>query len=83
MIPKTRHSLPEWEVTIDGQVIGNIESRPYRSITFYRAIGIHRSTGERVNLESSPDIEERVEAIRKFWFDPMTAKQHLPHHLVS
>jgi hypothetical protein len=81
MRPATRHSLPEWEVSFDRQVIGYVRERHHKSIIFYEAIGIHPTTGDRVSLELSTEREERIEVVLGFWRDPTSCKQHLPSPL--
>lgn len=72
MIPARRHDLPEWEISRDHQVIGwvrewhaSTSSRP-----FYSAIGIDPDNGNRVNLESSGDRDERIQAVHEFHDHP-------------
>lgn len=83
LLPSTRHSLPVWEISLDGRVIGTVEQLNVGRSTkaFYRAIGIHNQTGERVSLELSTDYDERVEAVHRFWLDPLSCAQHLPWSL--
>lgn len=84
MLPERRNSLPRWEVTTDdGTVIGWIQTVALRGAKnrFYRAIAVHQSVGDHVNLELSADWEERVSVIEMFWGDPTSASQHLPQHL--
>ncbi|CAN5317384.1 hypothetical protein BH09ACT5_BH09ACT5_01290 [soil metagenome] len=81
MPPDRRHAQPRWEVTVDRQVIGWVQRSQRRSVIFFEAIAVHPTTGEHVGLELSTDRDERVEVIRRFWFDPLTSKQHLPRHL--
>jgi hypothetical protein len=75
MIPARRNDLPEWEISLDHQVIGwvrewhaSTSSRP-----FYRAIGIDPDNGNRVNLENSSDRDERVQAVQAFHDYPDTS----------
>lgn len=72
MIPSRSNGLPEWEISRNGQVIGWVQqwhpstsSRP-----FYRGIGIDPKNGNRVNLESSGDRDERIRAVHEFHDHP-------------
>ena len=75
MIPARRNDPPEWEISLNHQVIGwvrqwhpSTSSRP-----FYRAIGIDPDTGHRVNLENSADRDERIQAVHDFHDHPETS----------
>ena len=83
MLPSKRNDRPEFEISLDGVVIGWLKEHPYRGDSFWGAIGIHRPTGERVDLELSKDFEGRVETLVTFWNDPMSSKQHLPQRLID
>jgi hypothetical protein len=70
--PKRSIDLREWQVLDGGKVIGTIEEvkLPHAVSTFFHAYGIHPTTGERVSLELSTDVDERVEVVRAFRADP-------------
>jgi len=79
MIPARKTDLPEWEISLNDQVIGWVQewhastsSRP-----FYRAIGVDPDNGHRVNLESSTDRAERITAVQDFHNHPEAS----PHRL--
>ena len=78
LLPSSRHALREWEIAIDGQVVGHVREQHYRGIIFFEAVGVHNVTGEEVSLQVSTDFAQRVEVVRAFWVDPMSARQHLP-----
>ena len=67
MIPSRRNDLPEWEINRNGQVIGWVRqwSASTSSRPFYCAIGIDPKNGNRVNLESSGDRDERIRAVHE------------------
>ena len=78
MLPRRQRDLPEWEVSTDGQVIGWVSewhATTTRTI-FYRSTAVHPVNGKHVGLESSPDFENRVQAIVDFNADPATGKAH-------
>jgi hypothetical protein len=83
MIPARGERWPVWELSLDGEVIGWVSERHVRGAVnaFYRAVGIHRATGRKIDLELSTDRADRIEAVRRFWLDPMSAPQHLPFEL--
>lgn len=72
MIPARRNDLPEWEISLDHQVIGWV--REWHASTssqpFYRAIGIDPENTNRVNLESSGDRNERIQTVHEFHDHP-------------
>lgn len=72
MIPVRRNDPPEWEISLDGHVIGWVRQwRPSTSSRpFYRAIGIDPDTGQRVNLENSADRDERIQTVHDFHDHP-------------
>jgi hypothetical protein len=83
MIPARHQRWPAWELGLDGVVIGWIYEIHIRGTVnpFYRAVGIHRTSGRRIELERSTDRAERIEVVTRFWHDPMTRAQHLPRNL--
>jgi hypothetical protein len=72
MMPRRERDLPEWEVSIDGSVVGWIRQHKIgRAIsTFYNATAIYPPTGQLVNLENSIDFDERLAVIVAFVEDP-------------
>jgi len=73
LVPDRQHRLPRWAVHDgDGQQVEWIEQHRIgsASATFFRAIAFHPDTDERVNLESTTDLSERLEQIEKFRQDP-------------
>ena len=84
MIPARRNDPLEWEISRDHQVIGWVRewhastgSRP-----FYRAIGIDPENGNRVNLDSSGDRDERIRAVHEFHDHP-EASPHRKSGVIS
>ena len=78
MLPKRQRDRPEWEVSVDGQVIGWItqwQATTSRTL-FYRATAIHPANGRQVSLESSPDFDNRVRVIEGFHLDTATGRAH-------
>lgn len=69
----------EWEVTLDGSVIGRVEARKigHASAVFYFAFGMHPVDGREIRLEGSTDFAERVNVLRRFHIDPSEFSQHL------
>lgn len=78
MLPAKRNDPPEWEISVDGVVIGWIvQWKPPRGRTvFYRATVIHPGNGKLVGLESDPDFDNRVHVIEEFHRDPATGRAH-------
>lgn len=76
---RKRNALPEWEVRLDGKVIGRVEARklPGARNLFYFAYGIHPTSGREYHLEGNIDFEERVDVVRRFHLDPLEFEQHL------
>lgn len=72
LLPK-RHARerPEWDVELDGHVIGRISEKRYgkASAVFYYAVGVHPETGRTFPLESTTDFDERVRKIYEAHFD--------------
>jgi hypothetical protein len=66
--PERRTSLPKWEISLGATVIGWVEGVKigHSSVPFYRALGVHPTTGKVVNLENSSDRDERIRAVRVF-----------------
>jgi hypothetical protein len=64
--------LPEWDVIVDGRVVGRIEAWRARgaSATFYRATTFDARSGKPIPLESSTDFDERVQKIVDVHEDP-------------
>ena len=79
MTPSKRNALPEWEVKLDGKIIGYIRQEHLRgsSRPFYDAVGLLPS-GEQVRLELSTDFNERIRVLEAFHRNPLSARQHLP-----
>lgn len=78
---RLRHRPPEWEVTDDnGRVVGWIEqhSIPTAGRPFFNLVGLHPTTGERIPLELSADIDERLAKLERFLADPDSCSQHYP-----
>jgi hypothetical protein len=82
MLPSKRNASPEWEVKLDGTVIGYVHEKKLggASRPFYEAVGI-LPNGEQQRLELSNDFDERVALIAAFHRDPLVARQHLPRHV--
>jgi hypothetical protein len=78
-VPISRTSLPRWEYTLDGIVVGWVEEvRIGRSTRrFYRAVAVHPETGHRVVLEVSADREERVLVLADFRAHPEAYARHI------
>jgi hypothetical protein len=78
-IPTGRTSLPRWEFTLDGVVVGWVEEVRIGPSTrrFYRAVGVHPATGHRVVLEVSADREERVRVLADFHKHPEAYARHI------
>lgn len=78
---RLRHQPPEWEVTDDeGKVVGWIEqhSIPTASRPFYNLTALHPVTGERIPLELSADLDERLAKLQSFLVNPDSCAQHYP-----
>ncbi len=63
----------------DGKLIGRVETKRLSGARnlFYFAYACHPDTGEEYRLEGDTDLEERVDAVRRFWLDPSAFSQHL------
>ena len=72
MLPEKRNSLPRWELTRDGAVIGWIQETHIGRSTrhFFNSIGVDPDNGNHVDLESSTDFEERVRVVHEFHAHP-------------
>lgn len=72
MLPEKRNSMPRWELSRDGTVIGWIQETQIGRSTrhFFNSIGVDPENGNHVNLESSTDFEERVRVIHEFHLHP-------------
>jgi hypothetical protein len=83
LIPARHQRWPAWELTLGDQVIGWIFEIHIRGTVnpFFRAVGVHRPTGVRIELERSTDRQERIDTVVAFWADPLTRSQHLPREL--
>jgi hypothetical protein len=79
MNPVRRTSLPKWEISLDGVVIGWVERVKIGHSTgqFYRALAVHPTTGRVVNLENSTDRDERIRVVRIFHSYPDEFEQHV------
>jgi hypothetical protein len=79
MNPLRRTSLPRWEISLDGLVIGWVEQVKigHSSVLFFRALGVHPTTGRVVNLENSSDRDERIRVVRTFHSYPEEFEQHV------
>lgn len=68
MLPEKRHSLPRWELTREGQIVGWIKEIQVGRATrhFFNATGIDPKNGNHVNLESPTGFEDAVRAIDDF-----------------
>jgi hypothetical protein len=78
-VPIGRTSLPRWEYTLHGVVVGWVEEvRIGRSTRrFYRGIGVHPATGRHVVLEVSADRAERVRVLADFHEHPGAYARHI------
>jgi len=85
MIPQTRHSLPCWEYSLDGTVVGWVERVRIGKSTrvFYKAIGLHPITGKRVSLENSTDRDERIRVLAAFHHDPSRYSRHYRESVIG
>lgn len=78
---RLRNRPPEWEVTDDGgQVVGWIEERPIPTASrpFYDLTALHPVTGERIPLQLSTDLDERLSVLADFLQGPDRHAQHFP-----
>lgn len=78
---RLRHRPPEWEVTEDeGKVVGHIEQHHIggASSPFFMLTALHPQTGERIPLELSASLDERVEKLARFLVEPDAFAQHYP-----
>jgi hypothetical protein len=76
---RLRHRPPEWEVTDDdGRVVGWVGERhfPTADRPFYDLAGVHPGTSERVELQLSADLGERLAKLEEFLRDPDAFAQH-------
>ena len=78
LAPARASALPEWEVSLDGEVIGWIEEYRRRGMrgSMFRAHGLHPLTGKTWYLNASPDRDERVLAVVKFHREPASSRGH-------
>ena len=79
MLPSKRNALPEWEVKLDGKVIGWVHEKHIgkSSRPFYEAIVIHPN-GRHFSLENSTDFEDRLNVVSDFQVRPFRYNHHLP-----
>lgn len=77
--PRRRTELPRYAVKLNGRPIGSVETKHLSGARnlFYFACACHPDTGKEYRLEGNTDLEERVDAVRRFWLDPSTFAQHL------
>lgn len=71
--PKRLRDLPEWEVTDGRGAAGWLVEKHLGTKSknvFYHATALHPETGERVDIESSTDFNEMLQAIAAFRADP-------------
>lgn len=80
MLPATRHSLPEWEVKLDGKVVGWLREKRIgkSSRPFYEAVCIHPVNGREFSLENSTDWDDRLAVLELFQTEPWQFNHHLP-----
>jgi hypothetical protein len=79
MLPRKRRDNPEWEITIDDQVVGWVAERhigPKSRVLFYEAHALHPETGELYSLNLSTDREERIQAVVAFHGNPRSHNGH-------
>ena len=79
MLPEKRHSLPRWELTREGQIVGWIQEIQIGRATrhFFKATGIDPENGNHVNLETSTNFDDRVQAVNNFQNHPeQSAHRH-------
>lgn len=77
--PRRRTELPCYAVKLNGRPIGRVQTKHLSGARnlFYFAYACHPDTGKEYRLEGNTDLEERVDAVRRFWLDPSTFAQHL------
>jgi hypothetical protein len=76
---RLRHRPPEWAVEDDdGRVVGWIEEHhiPTAGAPFYALAGVHPGTGERIELQLSADLDERLAKLEEFLHEPDAFAQH-------
>jgi hypothetical protein len=76
---RLRHRPPEWAVEDEaGRVVGWIEEHPIptASRAFYALAAVHPETGERIELQLSADLDERLAKLAEFLGDPDSCAQH-------
>lgn len=82
MPPKSyrrRRDPPEWEVVdADEHVVGWVEERhfPTADRPFFDLVGLHPTFGERIDLQLSADLDERLATLERFLVDPDSCAQH-------
>ncbi|MCU1580027.1 MAG: hypothetical protein JWP19_2231 [Rhodoglobus sp.] len=79
MLPTKRFDAPEWEIKVDGKVVGWVaETHIGRKsrVLFYEAHALHPETGMLFSLNLSTDREERVQAVLAFHANPVGHRGH-------